>query len=805
MPVQSSRYLVLVPTLLVCACAASRPPAAAPREIPAAVAPTVPTPASHLGYEVGTDRRLADWPEITAYMEKLARSSARVRVDTLGVTTLGRPFVMLTISAPATLGRLDEYRDIQRRLADPRLVRDSADAAALIGAGKTVVLITAAIHSTEVGAFMAPLNIAYRLAASNDPTVREILANTIVLLVPSLNPDGVDLVVDWYERTLGQPWEGASPPFLYHHYTGHDNNRDWYFFSQKETQLAVEHAHNAWHPHIVHDIHQQGSEGSRFFIPPYIDPIEPNVDPILVEGVNQLGAYMAWRMGQAGFTGISINATYDAWTPARAYQHYHGGVRILSETASARMATPIALPFDSLEQGRNFHAREQSWNFPDPWPGGEWRLRDIVAYQEAGAMALLENAAKNREAWLRSFLAIGRRAVARDEPSAIGRWRDWPNSWVIANDPGTEDAVQELLRVLTTGGVEVRRAPTAFEAFVDDASARAQFPAGSYVIPMQQPYAAFAQALLEKQEYPDLRVYPGGPPRRPYDVTAHTLPLLLGVRAVPASGFGSMGGLTDVDPVRTVRRVAPGLTRGTGDAPRIAIYQSYDPSMDEGWTRWVLDAYDIPFDTLHDAQVRAGNLRARFDAIVLPSQPAREIRAGRAAGSVPPEYAGGLGETGAAALREFVRAGGTLVALEEASEYAIELLGLPLSLVNDDLPPADFYIPGSILRLELDTTSAIARGMPERSIAWFGSSSFAFEPGSTDARVRIIGRYGRGETLLSGWALGEERIAGAGALVVAEVGSGRAVLFGFQPQYRGQPRATFPLLFNALRTSANGR
>jgi len=785
--------------------AARATPAAMQEPAARGQAAAVPAPESYLGFPVGADRRLADWGEVTGYLSAVAKASPRVRMDTLGRTTLGRPFVLLTIADPRTLAELDRYREIQARLADPRRVSSPAEAERLVAEGKVVVLITCAIHSTEVGASQVPLRIAYRLASSSEPLVREILDNAIVLLVPSLNPDGVDLVVDWYESTVGKPWEGASPPFLYHFYTGHDNNRDWYAFTQQETRLVVERVHNVWHPQIVHDIHQMGGRGARIFFPPYTDPVEPNVDPLLVQGLNQLGMHMAWELARQGKRGVVVNAIYDAWTPARAYSHYHGGVRILSETASANMASPVVVPFDSLEPGRGYDPRQASWNYPDPWPGGEWRLRDIVDYQEAGAFALLGHAARNRAEWLRSFYAVGRRAVGLDGPA--GRWREWPEMWVIPAGQENGAGVAELLRILMTGGVEVQRTAVAArevvaaEAGAGDPAAGAGevFPAGSHVISMRQPYASFAQALLEPQRYPDLRLYPGGPPRRPYDVTAHTLPLLLGVRAVPVRGL-EPARLVPVREPPPVPRVAPGLTAGTGRAPRIALYKSWAPSMDEGWTRWVLDQYRIRYDTLHDADVRAGRLAARYDVLVLPSQSPREIREGRRPGTVPPEYAGGLGEAGVAALAEFVRAGGTLVALEEASRFAIEAFGLPLRDVVAGLPPARFYIPGSILRLELDPAHPLSAGVPASTIAWFGEESFAFEP--TGEGVRIVGRYGRERTLLSGWALGPEHVAGAGALAEARLGRGRVILFGFRPQYRGQSMATFPLFFNALRAGA---
>ena len=220
------------------------------------------------------------------------------------------------------------------------------------------------------------MNIAHRLASDDSPETREILDRCIVLLVPSLNPDGNDIVKNWYDKTLGTPAEGTNPPELYHHYTGHDNNRDWYAFTQVETQLTVDKVHNVWHPQIVHDIHQQGETGSRFFLPPYVEPWEPNVPPIIQAGVNFMGSTMAWELAGEGKAGVVINGVYDAWTPARAYQHYHGGIQNFerdgfcedrfadecsvrkADASSERRSKSAKLEFPSGVAGRRMEARE---------------------------------------------------------------------------------------------------------------------------------------------------------------------------------------------------------------------------------------------------------------------------------------------------------------------------------------------------------------------------------------------------------------------------------------------------------------
>jgi hypothetical protein len=750
---------------------------------PLAARQAVPTPREHFGFDIGEHRKLADWHQLTAYYERLAQSSPRVRLDTLGMTTRGLPFVMMTITSEANHARLGELHEIQRRLADPRLVSGEAELQRLLNEGRTVVLITHAIHSTEVGSAQTAARLAHRLASRNDSETREILDNVILLHVPSLNPDGTQWVNEFYNRYVGTEYEGAAAPWLYQFYIGHDNNRDWYAFTQVETQLAIEHAHNTWRPHIVHDIHQMGGTGARIFFPPYIDPMERNIDPAIIGGVNQLGSYMAASLLADGKKGVVINAIFDGFTPARAYQHYHGGIRILSETASARLGTPIDVPREQVTGGRGYDAGTPSWNFPSVWEGGEWGLPDIVDYMEAGAVALLTNAARHRPYWLRNFHGIQKRAAEG--------WDSWPTAWVIPAEQANRPGLQYVLRILTMGSVEVHRAEQPFRA------AGREFAAGTYVVPMQQPYASFAQTMLEVQEYPDLREYPGGPPQRPYDVTAHTLPLLMNVEAVSVERWdGAAPRLSSpIDVIRDFAFELPAALQGA-NAPRVAIYKGWTETMPAGWTRWVFDQHGMRYDTLKDDRVRRGDLRRDYDVIVFQSQGGNQILRGHAPGSLPPEYTGGIGDEGAEALRAFVRGGGRIVAVEQATDFVIELLGLDIRNRVAGLPPTDFYVPGSILMMDVDAGHPVARGVGARSIAWYGNASRAFDVG--DPNARVVARYAQGDPKISGWILGPQHLSGQPALVEASVGQGSVLLFGFQPNYRAQTVATWPLLFNAL-------
>jgi hypothetical protein len=751
----------------------------------------VPAPADVLGFTPGDDRKLASWAKVVEYFQILAATSDRVKFEEIGKTTMGAPFVYATISAPENLRRLNEFKEIQRQLADPRTLTPansslySADrkAAELINRGKTVVAITCGIHSTEVGSYLSSMLIAYRLASSNDPEVQEILKNTIVLLVPSTNPDGVDIVNNWYQKTLGTPYEGTDPPQLYHKYTGHDDNRDWYAFTQVETQLVVDKILNVWHPQIVHDIHQQGAFGSRLFLPPYMQPVEPNVPKQIVEGYTELGNYLAKEMRATGYKGITTDSTYDAWSPSRAYSHYHGGVRILQETASCRLATPITVRFDQLRPGEGYDPRKEAPNFGPVWPGGEWHIRDITNTMTTVAFLLLKHAAQNREHWLQRFYEIEKEAVRpRTRGELFGFTLPTPPTRGFSN-------IFALQNILRRGAVEITETDK------------------GWLVRSDQPYFGFAKALLEAQHYPDLRDA-SGRPIPPYDVTAHTLTLLMGTsaeRVIAPLAYTARPDLFGGGP--------SGLCRSQSD--RLAIYKSHVPAIDEGWTRWLLEKKSSETcmnpSSLEDLGIRAGNLSNKFDTVIIPDQPRAAILNGHRKGAMPDEYTGGLGAEGVKALREFVEAGGTLVCLNRASDFAIEQFKLPVRDVVDGLPRTDFYVPGSILRIELDTNDRIAKGMPKESIAW-AENSPVFEVGGTGVppvngdtgrmpvpQVKVIAWYSKDkDPLLSGWLLGGDRIKGKAALVEVTMGKGRIILFGFRPQYRGQSLATYPLFFNAI-------
>jgi len=808
--------------------------------------PTV-KPSDYLKFEPGADSVLADWRQVSGYMNGLALQSRYVHVDTLGRTTEGRPFLLMTITSPANQQRLAEIKRVQALLADPRRLTDTA-LAEIRSRQPAVILISNNIHSTEVASSQMGMTLAYRL--TTDPELRRLLDSVVVLMIPSMNPDGLDTVVSWYRRYKGTRYEGGPLPWLYHKYIGHDNNRDWFMLTQVETRLVTRMLYGEWFPEIVYDVHQMGANGVRLFVPPFQDPVNPNLDPAIVAGINLVGAQMASALYDAGMTGVAHQQTYDLWwhggfrsTPTR-----HNMIGILTEAASTRLGSPITLSVDSVRQpGRGV-------NYPAPWPGGTWHLGDIVRYELITSEALVHLAARDRVNVIDRFVGLGRRAV---EAGLAGN----PFAYVLPAEQRDPESWTALANVLEAGGVEVWRAAEPFS--VEGRT----YSAGSLVVPMAQPYRAHAKDLLEPQHYTPVNDRP------PYDVAGWTLPFTMGVRAdvvntpftanlvkvdsvIPTPGRIEGSGdvfflknrtnaesravaallaagqtvtiVGDSLMVRgprartilsehaarhgftvTAARAAPptGVGRTRQRLPRIALYQPWTGNIDEGWTRWLFEQYGISYTTVHDNDLKKGGLRQRFDVIVLPDADGNAIVRGVDSTRIPLQYAGGMGETGANAVSEFVRGGGTLVCLDGSSNFAITRLNLPVVnvLAGEASGPQvlRFYAPGSIFGTVLGGVagegprSPVTLGVPESLQVYFENSA-AF---TVSAPARALATYPE-QPLRSGYARFQERLAGKAALVEAPVGSGRVILFGFRPQFRGQTHSTFKLLFNAVLLAA---
>ncbi len=830
----------------------------------------VPTPESVIGWKLGADYKLADYEQISAYFRQLDAATDRMQLFEIGTTAEGRTMLLAAISSEANLARLDHWKEVSRRLAMADGLSD-AEARSLAKEGKAVVWIDGGLHGTEVaGAQHTPL-FAYHLVTSEDDEVRQIRENTVVLLMPVMNPDGLDIVSGWYRRNLGTPFETAELPVLYHKYVGHDNNRDWYMIQMPETKAIAQQLWHEWFPQIVYNHHQTGPIPSRIFIPPFKDPMNPLIPPLVMRGINLIGSAMGMRFDQEGKPGAISRVRYSVWWNGgmRTAPYFHNQVGILTETNLYEYATPHYYAWEDLPKSfqEGVSGEEPSVFYPNPWRGGWWRLGDAVDYMFTGSMAVADIGAELKEDWLYNMYTMAKQAR---EKGAEGR----PYAYVISHDQWDAKETAELIGVLRRGGIEVHRATAAFVA------GGKNFPAGSYVAFAAQPFRAHLMDLMEPQVHPDRRLYPGGPPETPYDLTGWTPPLQMGVRvdriddrfgartepvrelavtvvrpevsgdgpvyllspnhnasvqaafrllgagrrvsratesfesggtAWPAGTFLVRADLSQLRAVaedlglRFVGAGNPNVSSVQLRSPRVGLYKSWVANMDEGWTRWILENYEVQFETLTDANLRSGGLE-RFDAIVLPDQEADEILNGNLVGTMPAEYTGGVGAEGTAQLKRFVERGGTLIAFDHATDYAIEQFGLPVRNVVRDLTEEQFFIPGSLIRVNVDNSDPVGYGMQsEAAVSFQESQAFAVVPPASEGdrvaerRVDVIARYAEKDLLMSGWALGAERhIADRPAVVRVPLGEGQVILVGFRPQFRGQPRGTFKLIFNSI-------
>lgn len=863
--------------------------------LPAVVsAQAVPTPESVLGHVVGADFELVNYERSLDYFQQLDAASDRVMLQEIGGTSFGRPWYIALVSSAENLQRAEEYREIAKTLADPPDDMTDADARALAERGKAIVHIDGGMHATEVAHTQHTIQLAYDLVTGDDdPEIAAILDDVILILWFSINPDGQTMVSDWYYENLGTQYEVAGPPFLYQKYIGHDNNRDGYMINQIESR-TITRVDRHWEPQIVYNHHQTAPFPTRIWIPPFAEPVSPNVHPLMWRTVNLIGMAMSQALEERGQKGaMHMGDGFDNWYPGFAdhANSFHNVASLLTETALYRFATPHFYTVNDFPQNRR-DLRPQSM-YASPWEGGWWRIGDAVSYMLTASVSVLDVAAKYK-----NDLLYNRYQAARD---VISEHREGPPyGYFIPQNQRDPVAAAEMLRRLAYNGIDVMQlsSPVTFDGVTH--------PTGTWVIPMDQPNANFVRQLFAVQEYPDLREYPEGPPEQPYDVSGWTLQYLFDVRVVearspmgpevrslmadvstealpwssegdaqawdtpPGVGFDSNpvargivppegtvsggGGALVLDAAQNNSykalnrawaagarvRFAPGaaaedgagtsgswIIEGMGGSarqslvddlrlrasggsgsgvpvakPRVGMYRPWSASIDEGWTRWLYEMYEFDFTSVRAADIRAGDLASRYDVIVMPEMGTNAIVNGAAVGSVPPRYAGGIGPEGVRELDAFVRGGGTVVALNGASNFAIERFHLPVRNVIQDVPRIDYFAGGAIIELLTDPSHPVMSGMPETAKAFVANSPvFTTEEGFEG---HILAKYREnGTPLLSGYFLGEEHVQGYAAAVEVEHGDGRFVLLGLRPQWRGQPFGTFKIMFNAsLYTNA---
>jgi hypothetical protein len=871
----------------------------------AAVSTTsVPSPASVFGFEPGADYKLANYDQSLAYFRKLAGASRYIKLVEAGKTTQGRPMIFALISTPENLANIDHLRETWRRLAHPQGLTDD-EAAQLAREGRALVHIDGGLHATEVaGPQHTPLLAYDLLRKAAEPATHAMLQNVVVMLWPTINPDGQQMVADWYMKNVGTPYELSGLPRLYQEYVGHDNNRDAYMLNMIESRV-IEHTWRQWEPQIVYVHHQSGPFPTRIWLPPFSEPVGVDAPPIVAREVNMIGMAIAKGLDEHEQPGAThMGTAFDAWYPG--YIDYAPVFKNIAafwtETALYQYATPHQYTIEDFPQ--NFRDLRPQSLYSSPWKPGWWHLRDAVDYMETASLSVIEYASKYRESLLLDRYRAGRDQIARGKSDA-------PFAYVVPQEQRDPVAAVELLRRLAFGGVRVSQltAPAAMDGVT--------YPAGTWVVPTDQEFAAVAREVLDVQRYPDLREFPGGPPERPYDAAGWTLPLQMGVNVVAAktaltsaaraamktlgpmpqprvaptaypdnrsdaSPFDSVPGSGfDTEPSAAAIVPPPGRITGEGQAlsidavqnnafrainrawslggavrfrsgrylvtglspaqqedlvktlalaaertndsgalvrrPKIGLFQPWSGSMDEGWTRWLLEQYGFDYILLHPEDLKAP-LAGKVDVVLFADDARIPMeggagRSGRGGGqggegrgrrAVRPEYAATLNADDVQALEQFVRGGGTFVFVNNATAFAIQQFKLPVRNVVAGLKPEEFFLRGTIVDVLPDLSQQPMAGLAEHT-AVFADSSPVFET-QDGFNGKLLARYAdTGSPLLSGYLIGEKYMNGKAAALDVQLDSGHVILLGFRPEWRDQSFGTFKVIFNSLLASATER
>ena len=866
----------------------------------------VTTPQQEFGHEIGADYQLVNYTQLYGYFQKLAGESDRMTVEDIGLTEEGRPQVMAVITSPANHANLDRYREISRRLAKADgLSEDEARRLAL--EGKAVVWIDGGLHATEILGAHQLMELVYRMVSRSDAETLRIL-DEVILLAVQVNPDGMELVSDWYMREPDPLLRSTeNVPVLYQKYAGHDNNRDFYMSALAETTNINRVLFQEWFPQIVYNHHQTGPQGVVLFAPPFRGPPNQNLDPLILTGIDGIGAAMHGRFVAEGKGGTTMRsgASYSTWWNGglRTTPYFKNMIGLLTETIGN--PTPIEIPFLPERQ-------LPTGSLPLPVEPGAWHFRQSIEYSQTANWAVLDYAARNRDHLLFNIWRMGMNSIERGSEdtwtmlpfeteaaaAALGRGnrgtaadyrrllqapenRD-PRGFIIPSDQADFSTATKFVNTLLKNGVDVHRATTEFA--VGDVS----YPAGSYVVRSDQAFRPHVMDMFEPQQHPNDFAYPGGPPIAPYDNAGWTLAFQMGVEfdrildgfqgpftliealietprgavlggdrdgyvfdhrdnnaflavnrllaegrqvawlleapvgvdlpvgafyvaanQVDRSGLEALAAETGLDfhAVAAPRTETLRLRR-----PRVALWDRYGGSIPSGWTRKILEDFGFDFEVIFSAEIAEGDLRRRFDVLILEDGAVPPPTGGGAYGSlyepnrVPAEYRDRIGSItavqGVPEILDFARAGGTVIAVGSSS-WLGQYAGLPLSdhLVENGRPLSgeQYYTPGSIHSLKIEHDSPLTHGLEDRLDVMISHSPlFDLAPGADAAGVVRLGWFDTDRPLRSGWAWGQEHMQGGTALIQARLGDGELFLFTPRITFRSQSHAAFPLLFNGI-------
>ena len=642
----------------------------------------IETPEKHFGFKPGTDGMLFDYEELIKYLQKLDNASPRLKLVEIGKSPLGKKMYIAFISSEENLQNLEVLKEINRKLAlEPNIPQ--SERKSMFEKGKVFVLATLSMHSGEVGPSQAAPLSAYDLVTTDNTQILEKLDDVVFMMVPCHNPDGMDMVVSHYKKCKGTKYDGSSMPGVYHKYVGHDNNRDFITLTQEDNQAVARIYNRDWFPQVMVEKHQMGSTGPRYFVPPVHDPIAENVDESLWNWTWIFGSNMAKDMTKEGLAGVSQHYIFDDYWPGSTETCiWKNVIGLLTECASVKYATPIFIePNELTVHGKGLAEYKKSINMPLPWPGGWWKLSDIVSYEIVSTMSLIKTAALHRKDILKFRNDLCQKQVE------MGKTKP-PYYYVLPLEQHDQSELVKLVNLLNEHGVAVYRlsAPTTLGA--------KSFKQGDIVVPLAQPFRPFIKEVMERQEFPARHYTPGGELIKPYDITSWSLPLHRGVKSIEveirSESFESLLKKIEGDfslemempedfwtAVFTVNNnesfkaaflalqlglkvhrldeaaiidgakacegsfvifngakmkqlidemsVSPVIIKEPLEMnttplkmPRIALVETFFHDMDAGWTRFVFDTYYIPYKVVHPGDFAKTDFAKDFDVVVFP-------------------------------------------------------------------------------------------------------------------------------------------------------------------------------------------